>query len=159
MFRFGSANSRRRTEKRAWKSFPTFWLALALMVAACSDPKEPVPTLDPDPPLTQAQAIEIAKASLAKVIEDIEFAGYEQIRIRVGNMRLSYLQELTESDLYSPDSPRMQRQIWAVQVGGRFPDDPEPYRVPFGYGVVGVDAINGDIWLRARYDKEILVEP
>ena len=127
---------------------------------ACSDPTEAVPTLDPDPPLSQAEAIEIAKASLAEVVEDIEFAGYDQIRIRVGNMRLSYLQELTESDLYSPDSPRMQRQIWAVQVGGTFPDDPEPYRSrPYGYGVVGVDAINGDIWLRARYDKEILVEP
>ena len=159
MFRFGSANSRTRTERRAWRSIHAFWLALLLAVVACSDPKEPIPTLDPDPPLTQAEAIEIAKASLAEVIEDIEFAGYDQIRIRVGNMRLSYLQELTESDLYSPDSPRMQRQIWAVQVGGRFPDDPEPYRVPFGYGVVGVDAINGDIWLRARYDMEILVEP
>ena len=159
MFRFGSAIFRTRTERRAWKFIHAFWLVLALTVVACSDPKEPVPTLDPDPPLTQAEAIEIAKASLAEVIEDIEFAGYEQVRIRVGNMRPSYLQELTESDLYSPDSPRMQRQIWAVQVGGRFPDDPEPYRVPFGYGVVGVDAINGDIWLRARYDKEILVEP
>ena len=159
MLRFGSAIPPTRTESRAWKFIHAFWLVLALMVAACSDPKEPVPTLDPDPPLTQAQAIEIAKASLAEVIEDIEFAGYEQVRIRVGNMRLSYLQELTESDLYSPDSPRMQRQIWAVQVGGRFPDDPEAYRVPFGYGIVGVDAINGDILLRARYDKEILVEP
>ena len=159
MFRFGSANSRTRTEGRVWKFIHPFWLAMFLAVVACSDPEGPVPTLDPDPPLTQAQAIEIAKASLAEVIEDIEFAGYDQIRIRVGNMRLSYLQELTESDLYSPDSPRMQRQIWAVQVGGRFPDDPEPYRVPFGYGIVGVDAINGDVWLRARYDKEILVEP
>ena len=159
MFRFGSANSRTRTEGRVWRSIPALWLAMLMAVVACSDSNEPIPTLDPDPPLTQAQAIEIAKTSLAEVIEDIEFAGYDQIRIRVGNMRLSYLQELTESDLYSPDSPRMQRQIWAVQVGGTFPDDPEPYRVPFGYGIVGVDAINGDIWLRARYDKEILVEP
>ena len=159
MFRFGSVISRTRSERRAGKFIHAFCLALALTVVACSDSEEPIPTLDPDPPLSQAEAIEIAKASLAEVIEDIEFAGYEQIRIRVGNMRLSYLQELTESELYSPDSPRMQRQIWAVQVGGRFPDDPEPYRVPFGYGIVGVDAINGDIWLRARYDKEILVEP
>lgn len=159
MFRFGSAIPRTRTEGRAWIFIHAFWLVSVLMVAACGNPKEPVPTLDPDPPLTQAQAIEIAKASLAEVIEDIEFAGYDQIRIRVGNMRLSYLQELTESDLYSPDSPRMQRQIWAIQVGGTFPDDPEPYRVDHGYGVVGVDAINGDVWLRARYDKEILVEP
>ncbi len=159
MFRFGSANSRTRTERRAWKFVHALLLSMSIAVVACGDPEEAVPTLDPDPPLSQAEAIEIAKASLAEVIEDIQFAGYDQIRIRVGNMRLSYLQELTESDLYSPDSPRMQRQIWAVQVGGRFPDDPEPYRVPFGYGVVGVDAINGDIWLRARYDKEILVEP
>ena len=149
----------KRADKRAWRIVLSVWMAIGLVIAACSDPKEPIPTLDPDPPLSQAEAIEIAKASLAEVIEDIEFAGYEQVRIRVGNMRLSYLQELTESDLYSPDSPRMQRQIWAVQVGGTFPDDPEPYRVLFGYGIVGVDAINGDIWLRARYDKEILVEP
>ena len=71
-------------------------------------------------------------------------------------MRLRKLQELTKSDLYTPDSPRMQRQIWAVQVGGTFPNDPSPYRVEFGYGI---DAINGDIWLRARYDDEVLVEP
>lgn len=159
MSRFRSSVSRALTERRAWSFIHALWLVLALTIAACNDPKEPVPTLDPDPPLSQAEAIEIAKASLAEVIEDIEFAGYEQIRIRVGNMRLSYLQELTESDLYSPDSPRMQRQIWAVQVGGKFPDDPDPYTVPYGYGVVGVDAINGDIWLRARYDREILVEP
>ena len=149
----------KRADKRVWRIVLSVWMAIGLVIAACSDPKELIPTLDPAPPLSQAEAIEIAKASLAEVIEDIEFAGYEQVRIRVGNMRLSYLQELTESDLYSPDSPRMQRQIWAVQVGGTFPDDPEPYRVPFGYGIVGVDAINGDIWLRARYDKEILVEP
>ncbi len=159
MFRFGSVISRARTDRRAWKFVHALWLALALTIVACSESAEPIPTLDPDPPLSESNAIEIAKASLAEVIEDIEFAGYDQIRIRVGRMRLSYLQELTKSDLYSPDSPRMQRQIWAIQVGGTFPDDPEPYRVPFGYGVVGVDAINGDIWLRARYDKEILVEP
>ena len=99
------------------------------------------------------------KRHSGEVIEDIEFAGYEQIRVRVGNMRLSYLQELTNSELYSPDSPRMQRQIWAIQIGGTFPNDPDPYRVDHGYGIVGIDAINGDIWLRARYDREILVEP
>ena len=114
-------------------------------VIACGKSEEPVPTIDPDPPITEAQAIEIAKGSLAEVIEDIEFAGYEQIRIRVGSMRLRRLQELTKSDLYTLDSPRMQRQIWAVQIGGKFDDDPDPYIVPFGYGVVGVDAINGDI--------------
>jgi len=130
-----------------------------VFVIACGEPEEPVPTIDPDPPITEAQAIEIAKGSLAEVIEDIEFAGYDQIRIRVGSMRLRKLQELTKSDLYTPDSPRMQRQIWAVQVGGTFPDDLDPYRVPYGYGIVGIDAINGDIHLRARYDAEVLVEP
>ena len=134
-------------------------LIAASFVIACGEPKEPPPTLDPDPPLTQAEAIDIAKASLAEVVEDIEFAGYDQIRVRVGNMRLSYLQELTDSELYSPDSPRMQRQIWAIQIGGTFPNDPNPYRVDHGYGIVGIDAVNGDIWLRARYDREILVEP
>ena len=74
-------------------------------------------------------------------------------------MRLRKLQELTNSDLYTPDSPRMQRQIWAVQVGGKFDNDPNPYTVPYGYGIVGVDAINGDIHLRARYDEEVLVDP
>ena len=151
-----------RIVKRADKHVSSLMLAafLTLLVfsVACSEPEEPIPTLDPDPPITQAEAIEIAQASLAEVIEDIEFAGHEKIRIRVGNMRLRYLQELTESELYSPDSPRMLRQIWAIQVGGTFPDDPNPYRVPFGYGIVGIDAINGDIWLRARYDAEVLVE-
>ena len=152
------ASNNTRVDKRV-----SIALCLALsvfaLVIACSDAKEPPPTLDPDPPLSESEAIDIAKDSLVEVIEDIEFAGYDQIRVRVGNMRLSYLQELTNSDLYSPDSPRMQRQIWAIQIGGTFPNDPNPYRVDHGYGVVGIDAINGDIWLRARYDKEILVEP
>ena len=135
-------------------------LILAIpLTLACSNQDENIPTIDPDPPITEARAIDIAKASLAEVIEDIEFAGYEQIRIRVGKMRLRKLQELTNSDLYTPDSPRMQRQIWAVQVGGKFDNDPNPYTVPFGYGIVGVDAINGDIHLRARYDEEVLVDP
>ena len=134
-------------------------LVAVVFVIACGEPEEPVPTIDLDPPITEARAIEIAKGSLAEVIEDIEFAGYDQIRIRIGSMRLRKLQELTESDLYTPDSPRMQRQIWAVQIGGTFPDDLDTYRVPFGYGIVGIDAINGDIWLRARYDAEVLVEP
>lgn len=136
-------------------------IALTLTLAlSCTASDKPVPpTLTLDPPLKQSEAIDIAKASLNAVIEDIEFAGYEQIRVRVGVMRLSKLQELTKSELYSPDSPRMQRQIWAVQIGGTFPDDANPYRVDHGYGVVGVDAINGDIHLRARYDQEILVEP
>ena len=147
-----------RTDKRVSSLMLAAFLTLLVFSVACSEPEEPIPTLDPDPPITQAEAIEIAQASLAEVIEDIEFAGYEKIRIRVGNMRLRYLQELTNSELYSPDSPRMLRQIWAIQVGGTFPDDPNPYRVPFGYGIVGIDAINGDIWLRARYDAEVLVE-
>ncbi len=138
------------------------WATLFLTVAfaiACTAQEDPAPTIDPDPPITESQAIDIAKASLAEVIEDIEFAGYDQIRIRVGIMRLRKLQELTKSDLYTPDSPRMQRQIWAVQVGGKFDTDPNPYTVPFGYGIVGIDATNGDIHLRARYDDEVLVEP
>ena len=128
-------------------------------VLACGEREEPVATIDPNPPVSESEAIDIAKASLVEVMDDIEFAGYDQIRVRVGSMRLRRLQELTKSDLYTPDSPRMQRQIWAVQIGGTFPNDPLPYRVPFGYGIVGVDAVNGDIHLRARYDEEILVEP
>ena len=147
-----------RADKRVSSLMLAAFLTLLVFSVACSEPEQPIPTLDPDPPITQAEAIEIAQASLAEVIEDIEFAGYEKIRIRVGNMRLRYLQELTNSELYSPDSPRMLRQIWAIQVGGTFPDDPNPYRVPHGYGIVGIDVINGDIWLRARYDAEVLVE-
>lgn len=148
-----------RADKHALIQWRPILIVAVVFVAACGEPEEVAPTLDPNPPITRDEAISIAKASLAEVIEDIEFAGYEKIRIRVGNMRLRYLQELTKSDLYSPDSPRRLRQIWAVQVGGKFDDDPNPYRVPFGYGIVGVDAINGDIWLRARYDAEVLVEP
>ena len=158
MKRGTSARMVKRADKHVSRLMLAAFLTLLVFSVACSEPEEPIPTLDPDPPITQAEAIEIAQASLVEVIEDIEFAGYEKIRIRVGNMRLRYLQELTNSELYSPDSPRMLRQIWAIQVGGTFPDDPNPYRVPFGYGIVGIDAINGDIWLRARYDAEVLVE-
>ena len=149
----------RRFFVRAGKHAFIGLLIAASFVIACGEPEEPVPTIDPDPPITESQAIDIAKDSLTEVIEDIEFAGYDQIRIRVGSMRLRKLQELTKSDLYTPDSPRMQRQIWAVQVGGKFDNDPSPYIVEFGYGIVGIDATNGDIHLRARYDEEVLVEP
>ena len=148
-----------RADKRALIQWWAILMIALVFIIACGEPEEPVPTIDPDPPITEARAIDIAKDSLAEVIEDIEFAGYDQIRIRVGSMRLRKLQELTNSELYTPDSPRMQRQIWAVQVGGTFPNDSNPYRVEHGYGIVGVDAINGDIWLRARYDYEVLVEP
>ena len=148
----------KRVDKRVSVGLRLCLLATIALAIACGEPEEVAPTFDLNPPITQADAIAIAKESLAEVIEDIEFAGYEQIRIRVGHMRLRYLQELTNSELYSPDSPRMLRQIWAIQVGGTFPDDPNPYRVPHGYGIVGIDAINGDIWLRARYDAEVLVE-
>ena len=158
MKRGTSARMVKRADKHVSSLMLAAFLTLLVFSVACSEPEQPIPTLDPDPPITQAEAIEIAQASLAEVIEDIEFAGYEKIRIRVGNMRLRYLQELTDSELYSPDSPRMLRQIWAIQVGGTFPDDPNPYRVPHGYGIVGIDVINGDIWLRARYDAEVLVE-
>ena len=148
-----------RINRQTATLFALLLVAAIAFATSCGGEDETLPTIDPDPPISESRAIDIAKASLNEVIEDIEFAGYDQIRIRVGSMRLRKLQELTDSDLYTPDSPRMQRQIWAVQVGGTFPDDIEPYRVNFGYGIVGIDAINGDIWLRARYDREILVEP
>lgn len=137
------------------------WLPVAVAIVlgfACGDSLVD-PTIDPDPPITEDEAIEIAKAALFQIVQEIEFYGYEKMKVRVGAMSLRRLQELTESDLYTPDSPRMRRQIWAVQIGGTFDDDPNPYPVEFGYGIVGVDAENGDIWLRARYDREILVEP
>ena len=135
-------------------------VTISFTALACTNTPEDIPpTFDPEPPISESQAIDIAKASLDEVIQDIEFAGYDQIRVRTGMMRLRRLQELTQSDLYTPDSPRMQRQIWAIQIGGKFDTDPLPYTVPFGYGIVGIDAVNGDIHLRARYDKEILVEP
>ncbi len=133
-------------------------LIAVVSLISCGNSEEPIATLDPDPPITESEAIDIAKASLEEILEELEFFNYDQIRVRVGQMRLRKLQELTESDLYTPDSPRMQRQIWAVQIGGKFEDDPEPYKLEYGYGIVGIDAINGDIWLRARYDREILVE-
>lgn len=148
-----------RADKRAVLIRTVALFLTFMFVVACGESDEPLATFDPDPPLSEAQAIEIAKASLDEVIQDIEFAGYDQIRIRVGTMRLRRLQELTNSDIYTADSPRMQRQIWAVQVGGKFDNDPEPYTVRFGYGIVGIDAINGDIHLRARYDAEVLVDP
>ena len=151
--------SRRSDSKRGTRlALIVAILLAAATVIACGDTEEAIPTLDPNPPITEDEAIEIAKVSLDEIIEELEFWGYDQIRVRVGQMRLRKLQELTESDLYTPDSPRMQRQIWAVQVGGKFEDDPEPYKLEYGYGIVGVDAVNGDIWLRARYDREILVE-
>ena len=117
------------------------------------------PTLDPDPPVTEEEAIEIAKDQHEDLLETINFYGHDQIRIRTGSMLLRGLQELTGAELFTEGSPRLDRQIWAVQIGGNFGDHDVPYTIRNGYGIVGVDAQNGDIWLRARYNREILVNP
>ena len=117
------------------------------------------PTLDPDPPVTEEEAIEIAKDQHVDLLETINFYGHDQIRIRTGSMLLRGLQELTGAELFTEGSPRLDRQIWAVQIGGNFGDHDVPYTIRNGYGIVGVDAQNGDIWLRARYNREILVNP
>ncbi len=142
-----------------WLLLLTVALSAATIVGlACgnSSPSNQEP-LDPNPTVSEDDAIEIAKIYLDELRQEIDFAGYERLRVRIGAMRLRELQELTDSNLYSEDSPRLDRQIWAVQIGGTFPDDTRPYTIPFGYGIVGIDAENGDIWLRARYDHEILV--
>ena len=54
---------------------------------------------------------------------------------------------------------RLNRQMWAVQTGGNFGDHDVPYNIRNRYGIVGIDAENGDIWLRARYNREILINP
>ncbi len=116
------------------------------------------PTLDPEPLISELAAIEIAKEQLASILEDVDDYGYETAQIRVGEMHLRKLQTLTDSDLYSEDSPRLNRQIWAIQIDAHWPHDSNPYTIPFGYGIVGIDALNGDIWLRGRFDRPILVE-
>ncbi len=130
------------------------------VIMACGDSlsSRVWPTPIPNPTISESEAIEIGKSQLAAVLREIDAAGYENARVRVGAMRLGRLQELTESDIYSEDSPRLYRQIWAVQIGGAFPGDVRPYDIPYGFGIVGIDAENGDIWLRARYDHEILVD-
>ena len=117
------------------------------------------PTLDPDPPVTEEEAIEIAKDQHEDLLETINFYGHDQIRIRTGSMLLRGLQELTGAELFTEGSPRLDRQIWAIQIGGNFGEHDVPYTIRNGYGIVGVDAQNGDIWLRARYNREILVNP
>ena len=46
-----------------------------------------------------------------------------------------------------------------MQIGGNFGDHDVAYNIRNGYGIVGIDAQNGDIWLRARYNREILINP
>ena len=135
-------------------------LVAAIITTSCSDNTEnrPVSTLDPDPPISETKAIEIAREQLESILNEIEASEYGDARIRIGSMRLRRLQELTQSDLYSDDSPRLERQIWAVQIDADWSRNPKPYSIPYGYGVVGIDAENGDIWLRARYDHEILTQ-
>ena len=144
-------------------------LIVAIITTSCNSgntENKPVATLDPDPPISETKAIEIAREQLESILNEIEASEYGDARIRIGSMRLRQLQELTKSDLYSDDSPRLERQIWAVQIDADWSRqidvdlsrDPEPYSIPYGYGIVGIDAQNGDIWLRARYDHEILTQ-
>ena len=118
-----------------------------------------VPTINPDPLLTEQEAIEIAKDQHEELLESINFYGHSQVKIRTGSMLMRDLQELTGTELFTEDSPRLNRQIWAVQIGGNFGDHDVPYNIRNGYGIVGIDAQNGDIWLRARYNREILINP
>lgn len=135
-------------------------LTLSSVISCSGDSagQSPQPTIDPEPPISESQAIKIAREQLESVLDEIDAYGYGDARIRIGQMRLRKLQDLTESDLYSEESPRLDRQIWAVQIDAAWEHADIPYAIPFGYGVVGIDAINGDIWLRGRFDREILVE-
>ena len=135
--------------------------ALTVVVSCGDDGTAPanVPTLNPDPPLTEQEAIEIAKEEHEDLLESINFYGHQQVKIRTGSMLMRDLQELTGTELFTVDSPRLNRQIWAVQIGGNFGDHDVPYNIRNGYGIVGIDAENGDIWLRARYNREVLVNP
>ena len=138
-------------------------VAVLAVVMSCGDdgtaPAADVPTLNPDPPLTEQEAIEIAKEEHEELLESINFYGHQQVKIRTGSMLMRDLQELTGTELFTEDSPRLNRQIWAVQIGGNFGDHDVPYDIRNGYGIVGIDAENGDIWLRARYNREILINP
>lgn len=139
-------------------------LIVAIITTSCNignTENRPVATLDPDPPISESKAMEIAREQLESILNEIEASEYGDARIRIGSMSLRKLQELTQSDLYSDDSPRLERQIWAVQIDADWPRDTRdtrPYSIPYGYGIVGIDAENGDIWLRARYDHEILTQ-
>ena len=137
----------------------TMILAASLSCGGTSGASAVEPTLDPDPPVTEEEAIEIAKDQHEDLLETINFYGHDQVRIRTGSMLLRGLQELTGAELFTEGSPRLDRQIWAVQIGGNFGVHDDPYTIRNGYGIVGVDAQNGDIWLRARYNREILVNP
>ncbi len=134
---------------------------LAVVMSCGGDGTAPldVPTLNPDPPLTEQEAIEIAKEEHEDLLESINFYGHQQVKIRTGSMLMRDLQELTGTELFTEDSPRLDRQIWAVQIGGNFGEHDVPYDIRNGYGIVGIDAENGDIWLRARYNREILINP
>ena len=138
-------------------------VAVSAVVMSCGDdgtaPAADVPTLNPDPPLTEQEAIEIAKEEHEELLESINFYGHQQVKIRTGSMLMRDLQELTGTELFTEDSPRLDRQIWAVQIGGNFGEHDVPYDIRNGYGIVGIDAENGDIWLRARYNREILINP
>ena len=138
-------------------------VAVLAVVMSCGDdrtaPAADVPTLNPDPPLTEQEAIEIAKEEHEDLLESINFYGHQQVKIRTGSMLMRDLQELTGTELFTEDSPRLDRQIWAVQIGGNFGDHDVQYDIRNGYGIVGIDAENGDIWLRARYNREILINP
>ena len=143
--------------------FATIATVAALTVAmSCGDDNAApadVPTINPDPLLTEQEAIEIAKDQHEELLESINFYGHSQVKIRTGSMLMRDLQELTGTELFTEDSPRLNRQIWAVQIGGNFGDHDVAYNIRNGYGIVGIDAENGDIWLRARYNREILVNP
>lgn len=154
---------RRTMFARAFVATVATIAALTVTLAACGNddaaPASNVPTINPDPLLTEQEAIEIAKDQHEELLESINFYGHSQVKIRTGSMLLRDLQELTGAELFTTDSPRLNRQIWAVQIGGNFGDHDVPYNIRNGYGIVGIDAANGDIWLRARYNREILVNP
>ena len=117
------------------------------------------PTLNPEPPISEQEAIEIAKEQHDDLLETINFYGHANVKIRTGSMLLRELQELTNTELFTEGSPRLDRQIWAVQIGGSFGEHDVPYNIRNGIAITAVDAENGDIWLRARYNAEILINP
>ncbi len=81
------------------------------------------------------------------------------IGIRSNGVRLTRPEAMMSQGSISPDPPINQRINRFHDHQQRRTLNTRPYTVPYGYGIVDIDAVNGDIRLRARYDKEILVEP
>ena len=141
------------TRHAIWPGMLLTALMAGLLAAACSSSDGPGDFSEP-PLISEEEAIGLAQNRFQSFIDRQIAQGRVSAVVTVRPMRLRTLQDLMNSAVYGPTSRLLDREIWAVQIGGNFPGRPETGDNPVA--VIGIDTQDGATLIRGTFDQEIL---